>query len=237
MSEIRLQKYLAECGVASRRKAEDLIAQGRVTVNGNTVTEMGCKISLEDRVEVDGKIVAAEDRKVYIMLNKPVGYVTTSKDQFARKTVLDLLSGVAERVYPVGRLDYDTSGMLILTNDGDFTYRVTHPKHETGKTYLAEIRGMPTEEELHRFRKGLQIEDYITAPAEIVIQKAAPAYSVVEVKIHEGRNRQIRKMCDRIGHAVIKLKRVKIGRLELGTLPEGSWRYLTPEEVKKLEQK
>lgn len=235
MSEIRLQKYLAECGVASRRKAEELISQGRVSVNGILVTEMGCKVSFADRVEVDGKAVSPENAKVYILLNKPVGYVTTAKDQFARKTVLDLIEGIDERIYPVGRLDYDTSGLLLLTNDGEFTYRLTHPKHELTKIYIADVKGVPTEVELERFKKGLKIEDYFTSPANIKILEDYKSGAIIEVRIHEGRNRQVRKMCEAIGHEVKKLKRVAMGRLELGSLQEGNWRFLSQDELKLLD--
>lgn len=234
MHDIRLQKFLAEAGIASRRKAEELIIKGRVRVNGISVSELGTKVSEGDFVELDGKRVNPESQKVYIMLNKPVGYVTTAKDQFARSTVLDLLKGVKERVYPVGRLDYDTSGLILLTNDGDFTFRLTHPRHEVNKVYIAEVNGIPNEEEMSRFEKGLKIEDYITAPAGIRLLHRKPKFSVLEIEIHEGRNRQVRKMCDAIGHPVNSLQRVAIGSLKLGDLEEGAWRYLTSGEVNSL---
>lgn len=237
MDEIRLQKYLAEAGVASRRKAEALIQEGRVFVNGVVVTEMGIKVSQEDIIEVDGKKVKKEDRRIYIMLNKPVGYVSTAKDQFSRPTVIDIIQGVEERIYPVGRLDYDTSGLLILTNDGALTHKLTHPSHELKKIYMAEIQGIPDKDKLDNFRKGLKIEDYITAPADISIIKKKQDTSIVEISIHEGRNRQVRKMCEAIGHPVKKLKRIAIGRISLGDLEEGKWRNLTPDEVKSLKNK
>jgi 23S rRNA pseudouridine2605 synthase len=234
MEKTRLQKYIADCGVASRRKAEELIKQGRVKVNGMVVTEMGTKVGDTDLVEVDGKGIKPENKKVYILLNKPAGYVTTAKDQFGRPTVLDLLKGVRERVFPVGRLDYETTGLLILTNDGDFTYKMTHPKHEIEKTYIATIEGIPTIEEINRFEKGLRIEDYITAPAKLRILSENMRNSVVEVTIHEGKNRQVRKMCEAIGHPVLSLKRISLGKLSLGNLAEGTWRELSQKEVKSL---
>lgn len=234
MENTRLQKYIADCGVASRRKAEELIKQGRVKVNGTVVTEMGTKVGDADLVEVDGKGIKPENKKVYILLNKPAGYVTTAKDQFGRPTVLDLLKGVRERVFPVGRLDYETTGLLILTNDGDFTYKMTHPKHEIEKTYVATIEGVPTNEEISRFEKGLMIDDYITAPAKLKILSQNNRKCVVEVTIHEGKNRQVRKMCETIGHPVLTLKRISLGKLSLGNLAEGSWRELSQQEVKSL---
>lgn len=234
MELIRLQKYIADCGVASRRKAEELIQLGCVKVNGSVVTEMGIKVSDSDLVEVNGKVIKPESKKVYILLNKPSGYVTTVKDQFRRPTVLDLLKGVNERVFPVGRLDYETTGLLILTNDGDFTFKMTHPKHEMAKTYLATIMGVPTEEEISRFENGLEIEDYTTSPAKIKIISSQENTCVVEITIHEGRNRQVRKMCEKIGHPVLALKRISIGNVALGDLKEGCWRELTSNEVESL---
>ncbi len=229
-----MQKYIADCGVASRRKAEELILQGRVKVNGSVVSEMGIKVGESDLVEVNGEVIKPENKKVYILLNKPSGYVTTAKDQFGRPTVLDLLRGVQERVFPVGRLDYETTGLLILTNDGDFTHKMTHPKHEIEKIYHATIAGIPTGDEVIRFEIGLKIEDYTTAPAKLKIINANERACVVEVTIHEGKNRQVRKMCEAIGHPVLSLKRVSLGKLSLGNLAEGDWRELTQEEVKML---
>ncbi|HOM01781.1 MAG TPA: pseudouridine synthase [Acetivibrio sp.] len=231
MKEIRLQKYIAECGIASRRKAEELILQGRVRINGETVTQMGRKVSLNDIVEVDGKPVKMEKRKVYIALNKPVGYISSVKDQFGRKTVLDLVKDVKERVFPVGRLDYDTSGLLLLTNDGDFSYRLTHPKHEIKKVYEAVLMGVPSKDAIMQFNKGLQIDDYLTSPANLEILKSDGKISKVRITIHEGKNRQVRKMCNKIGCPVIKLIRVSIGNVSLGDLKEGSWRNLTDWEI------
>ncbi|MEG6611792.1 pseudouridine synthase [Pseudoclostridium thermosuccinogenes] len=234
MDKMRLQKYIAECGVASRRKSEELIKQGRVKVNGITVSEMGVKVSDEDVVEVDGRRISLEQKKVYIMLNKPVGYISSVRDQFSRNTVVDLIKGVKERIYPVGRLDYDTSGLLLLTNDGDFAFRLTHPKHEMKKTYIAEMEGVPDSNDIESFQNGLRIEDYVTSPAELTVLEKRKSSSIVKVVIHEGKNRQVRKMCDAIGHPVISLKRIAIGDLYLKNLPEGQWRYLKEEEIKML---
>ena len=232
---IRLQKFLAEAGLGSRRKCEEIIITGRVKVNDIVVNELGTKVDPEkDIVKVDDKIIKKRD-KVYIVLNKPEGYITSVKDQFNRPTVLDLLRGVKERVFPVGRLDYNTSGLLILTNDGDLSYKITHPKHKVVKTYIALIKGIPDEADLERFRKGLKIEeDFITSPAEIEILKTYKNSSLVRIKIHEGRNRQIRKMCAAIGHPVMKLTRESIGKITLGGLKKGDWRYLTDEEIEYL---
>jgi 23S rRNA pseudouridine2605 synthase len=234
MEMIRLQKYIADSGVASRRKAEELILQGSVKVNGNVVMEMGIKVGDSDSVEVHGKVIKPESKKVYILLNKPSGYVTTVKDQFRRPTVLDLLKGVNERVFPVGRLDYETTGLLILTNDGDFTHKMTHPKHEIEKKYLVIVAGTPTKEEISSFESGLEIEDYVTSPAKLKILNSKERNCTIEVTIHEGRNRQVRKMCDAIGHPVLSLKRISLGKVTLGDLQEGNWRELTQNEVASL---
>lgn len=230
----RLQKYLAECGIASRRKCEQYILSGRVKVNGNVVKELGIKIDPKaDIVEFDGKIIKRKIKCIYIMMNKPTGYITSVKDQFSRPTVLDLIN-IKERIYPVGRLDYNTSGLLILTNDGELAYTLTHPKHEIVKTYIAEIKGIPDEKEIVRFKNGLKIDDYVTSKADIKIIHKKFSTSIVEIKIHEGRNRQVRKMCDAIGHPVITLKRTKIGNLSLDGLKVGHWRYLNKKEIEYL---
>ncbi len=225
----RLQKYLADAQVASRRKAEEIILSGRVSVNGDIVTQLGTKVEDGDTVCVDGKEVRPVQKNIYIMLHKPEGYVTTAKEQFGRPAVLDLVD-CGCRIYPVGRLDYDTSGLLLLTNDGELTYRLTHPKHNVEKTYIAQVEGTPSDEEMQRFRKGLEIDDYITAPAKIKILKKA-ALTTLKIVIHEGKNRQVRKMCDAIGHKVRRLKRVATGKLSLGDLEKGKYRQLTEEEI------
>lgn len=229
----RLQKYMARCGAASRRKSEELIEQGRVAVNGQTVTELGYKVEEGDEVLLDGKALTPESRKVYIALNKPVGYVSTVKDERGRKTLLDLVD-VPERIYPIGRLDYDTSGLILLTNDGDIYNKIIHPREEKNKVYIALVQGILSREEIGSFEKGLEIEGYVTAPAEIHTRRILGRNAEVEITIHEGRNRQVRKMCEKIGHPVISLKRISVGKIQLGGLAEGKWRYLTEDEVGQL---
>lgn len=234
---MRINKYIASCGVASRRKAEELIISGRVTINGELITELSTTVDeTKDIVEVDGVPINQEEKKVYILLNKPEGYITTVKDQFDRPSVLDILKEVDERVYPVGRLDYETSGLLILTNDGDLTYKLTHPKHEVEKTYLAMVNGIISPEEKRRFENGLRIEDYTTAKAKLKIVKADEEknYSVCKITIHEGRNRQVRKMCKAIGHPVRNLRRIQMGRINIRGLEVGEYRNLTEDEVRYL---
>ena len=231
--EERLQKYLAQCGVASRRKCEELILQGRVQVNGGTVTELGTKINPEkDKIKFDGKDVKQSQKLVYILLNKPIGYVTTADDQFGRDTVLDLVK-VKERIVPVGRLDMYTSGALILTNDGDFVYQVTHPKHEIEKTYTVTIKGIVRNDEVEQLRSGVKIDNYITKPARVKILKTDTEKDIsrLEITIHEGKNRQVRKMCESIGKKVLALHRCRIGNLDVKDLKLGEWRYLSKKEV------
>ncbi len=233
---IRLQKFLADCGICSRRKAEEYILQGDVVVNGKIITELGFKVDEnKDKVYFKDKPVKIEQKKVYIMLNKPEGCVTTAKEQFDRKTVFDYID-IKERVVPVGRLDYDTSGLLILTNDGDLTYKLTHPKHNIKKVYIAKVYGTPTKEKLEKFKKGIVIDGYKTAPANIQILEKDNKYCTLKISITEGRNRQVRKMCDAIGHRVVNLKRVAIDKIILGNLKIGEYRYLTKEEVSYLKK-
>jgi pseudouridine synthase len=235
--EIRLQKYLADAGIASRRKAEELILAGKVTVNGKVVTELGTKIDdKKDTVFFQGKKVECKQELVYIMLHKPEGYVTTVQDQFHRATVMDLVSGIQERIFPVGRLDYDTSGLLLLTNDGDVTYRMTHPKHHIEKVYEAKLFGTPDPTDLAKFRRGVIIDGKRTQPAKIEILEKGEKYSVVRIAIVEGRNRQVRKMCEAIRHPVAQLKRIATGELELGDLPKGKYRHLTKSEINYLKK-
>ena len=234
--EERLQKYLAECGIASRRKCEEYITQGKVQVNGKTITELGVKVNPEkDKITFEGKNVKQEERKVYILLNKPIGYVTTSDEQFGRDKVLDLVK-VRERVVPVGRLDMYTSGALILTNDGDFVYKVTHPKHEITKTYTVTVKGIIKNEEVEQLRKGVKIDDYTTRPAKVKILKTDEEKDIsrLEITIHEGKNRQVRRMCESVGRRVIALHRSKIGNIGVKDIELGKWRYLKDFEVKKL---
>ena len=234
--EERLQKYLAECGIASRRKCEEYITQGKVQVNGKTITELGVKVNPEkDKITFEGKNVKQEERKVYILLNKPIGYVTTSDEQFGRDKVLDLVK-VRERVVPVGRLDMYTSGALILTNDGDFVYKVTHPKHEITKTYTVTVKGIIKNEEVEQLRKGVKIDDYTTRPAKVKILKTDEEKDIsrLEITIHEGKNRQVRRMCESVGRRVIALHRSKIGNIGVKDIELGKWRYLKDFEVKTL---
>lgn len=229
---MRLQKFMAKCGVASRRKSEEIILEGKVEVNGEIVTELGFKVDQEkDIVKIEGKILELEEEKIYIMLNKPTGFVTTVSDEFGRDTVIDLISDIEERVYPVGRLDAETSGLLILTNDGDTAYKVTHPKYEMNKKYIAKVKGWPTEQEIYDFRNGLEIEDYVTSKAKLKVLMTTKVGATLEIIIHEGKNRQVRKMCSKIGHPVIELKRVEVGKLKLGDLKEGTWRHLSNSEI------
>lgn len=233
---MRLQKYLAECGIASRRKAEEYIQEGKVQVNGKSVTELGVKINPEkDIVYFNNKKVTKQNENIYILLNKPIGYVTTTKDQFNRETVLDLIRGINKRIVPVGRLDMYTSGALILTNDGDFTYKVTHPSHEITKTYVATLRGIITNEEIEKLRSGVEIEDYLTRPAKVKILKTDTERNIsrIEITIHEGKNRQVRKMCEAIGRNVMALHRSKIGNITVKDLKIGEWRYLSQNEINK----
>lgn len=234
--EERLQKYLAECGIASRRKCEEYITQGKVQVNGKTITELGVKVNPEkDKITFEGKNVKQEERKVYILLNKPIGYVTTSDEQFGRDKVLDLVK-VRERVVPVGRLDMYTSGALILTNDGDFVYKVTHPKHEITKTYTVTVKGIIKNEKVEQLRKGVKIDDYTTRPAKVKILKTDEEKDIsrLEITIHEGKNRQVRRMCESVGRRVIALHRSKIGNIGVKDIELGKWRYLKDFEVKTL---
>lgn len=233
MEEMRLQKYLAQAGIASRRKAEELIKQGKIKVNHQIVTELGTKIHPnKDIIEYQGKTITLLDEKVYILLNKPIGYVTTAKDQFNRDSVLDLVK-VKQRIVPVGRLDMYTSGALLLTNDGDFVYKITHPKHEIEKTYTVTIKGEVLKEEVQQLEKGVKIDNYITKPARVKILKIdqEKKQSRLEITIHEGKNRQIRKMCEAINHKVLALHRSKIGGLGVKDLALGKWRYLSIKEV------
>jgi len=232
----RLHKFLAHAGVASRRTCEEMIAAGKIKVNGAVVREMGIVIDPEkDKVEVAGKVVKEKEEKIYVLLNKPKGYVTTVRDQHGRPKVLDLLKDINKRVYPVGRLDLDTEGLLLLTNDGEMTFALTHPKYEIGKTYLVIVSGLPDKDKLKRFQKGLRLADGPTAPAKVRFMKKLGSNALLEITIYEGRNRQIRRMCETIGHPVLELKRVAMGFLTLAGLESGKYRYLKKEEIRKLQ--
>jgi 23S rRNA pseudouridine2605 synthase len=247
----RLQKILSTAGVASRRASEDLIRGGRVSVNGTTVTELGTKADpTEDDIRVDGRRIRLEARRIYLLLNKPRGYVTTRRDPQGRPTVLDLVKNVREYVYPVGRLDYDSEGLLILTNDGDLAARLTHPRHEVERVYEARVRGVPDAHALERLARGVMIDGRRTAPARVRLVQERPGpprkhrrdldedgsreRSTVEITLHEGRQRQVRRMFDAVGHPVARLRRVRIGPIEDRDLPAGRARALTPQEVEKL---
>jgi pseudouridine synthase len=246
-SAIRLQKILSQAGVASRRAAEKLIEEGRVSVNGRTVREMGVKADpIADDIRVDGRRLRAPERHRYILLNKPAGVVTTRSDPQRRQTVIDLLHGVREYVYPVGRLDYDSEGLLLLTNDGDLAARLTHPRHEVERTYEAYVAGTPDEEAMERLRRGIPLDGKRTMPAEVKLLSRARdergkeashhkrANGGLLITIREGRNRQVRRMCEAVGHPVRKLRRVRIGPITDRRLRVGEWRELTRQEVEKL---
>lgn len=236
--EERLQKFLANSGVTSRRKAEELIKNGKISVNGKIVTELGTKIDPnKDKVVYNGKVIKKPNSYVYILLNKPIGYVTTVKDQFDRPKVLDLVK-VKEKVVPVGRLDMYTSGALILTNDGDFVNIVTHPKHEIEKTYTVTLKGFVKDEDVNKLRKGVKIDDYITRPAKVKILTINKEKNIsrLQITIHEGKNRQIRKMCEAVGYKVLALHRSKIANIGVKELKIGTWRYLKDSEVEMLKK-
>lgn len=270
---VRLQKFIASSGVASRRKAEELILQGKIKVNGQTVLELGTKVNpKKDVIEYDGKVLKIEDKKIYVLLNKPIGYVTTLDDQFNRDKVVDLIDGISERLVPAGRLDMYTSGALILSNDGDFINKITHPKNEISKTYNVTLKGIITKEEIGEIEKGVKIslekkdyssikkheniknkgnskskeniknkanqkdvekEEYLTRPAKVKILKTDEEknFSRLQITIKEGKNREIRKMCEAVGKKVLALHRVKIGNLDVKDLKLGQWRYLSEKEV------
>lgn len=232
----RLQKVLSQAGVASRRQAEQYILEGRVSVNGKVIKELGTKVTpSRDHIRVDGKIIGAE-KPVYILLYKPKGVVSTMSDPEGRKTVKSLVEDIPERIYPVGRLDYNTEGLLLMTNDGELAYVLTHPSHEIEKTYLARVLGLPAEEKLDRLRIGIRLEDGVTAPAKLILLEHDREKNItqVEITIHEGKNRQVRRMFEAIGHPVNQLKRVSFAFLTLQGVRRGRYRHLTTAEVQQL---
>jgi 23S rRNA pseudouridine2605 synthase len=237
-AEVRLQKILSAAGVASRRTAETLIVQGRVTVNGAAVTELGSRADPgRDDIRVDGRRVKIAARRLYLLLYKPRGYVTTRSDPEGRPTVIDLIKAFREYIYPVGRLDYDSEGLLILTNDGDLAARLTHPRHGVEREYEVRVRGVPDQHALDRLARGVMIEGRRTAPARVKLRtdpKRAAGQAVLSIVIHEGRHRQVRNMCDAIGHPVVRLRRVRIGPIEDPRLKPGEYRELSPTEVERL---
>ena len=232
---MRIQKYIADAGICSRRKAEEMILDGLVKVNGELLTGLGYQMQENDVVEVSGQVISASEKKVYYLMYKPRGYVTTVKDQFDRPCVMDLIGDeVKERIYPAGRLDYHTEGLLILSNDGEFVNAITHPKHHIEKKYLAVINGIIKEEAIEKLKRGVVIDGKKTAPAKVFLSEIFKDKCLVEVTIFEGRNRQVRKMFEAVGHRVIELKRVQIGPIEIGSLKEGRVRKLNPNEVQAL---
>ena len=233
----RLQKLISQAGLASRRAAEELILNGRVTVNGIVVTELGSKAdAAQDNIAVDGKQLRFSEKHLYILLNKPTGYITALKDAQGRPLVTDLLQGVEERVYPVGRLDYNTEGLLLLTNDGEWANRLMHPRHEVEKEYHVRVRGKVLDQQLKRMAGGVELEEGVTAPATVRMVKSSDLNDWISVTIHEGRNRQVRRMCEAVSLSVVRLRRVRYGSLEIGALKPGQFRYLTEAEVKGLLQ-
>ncbi|TJX61447.1 rRNA pseudouridine synthase [Soehngenia saccharolytica] len=234
---MRLQKYIAKAGICSRRKAEQMILDGRVSVNDTLITDMGYKVDIsKDKVKVNNQLITLDNDKVYIALNKPSGVITSVKDEKNRKTVLNFTKDIKQRIYPVGRLDYDTSGLIILTNDGDIANKLMHPSKKVYKKYIAMVDGIPSELELDKLRNGIVIDNKKTAKARAYIIDKINEDAVVVIEIYEGRNHQVKKMCEKIGHPVKRLKRVSIGEIELGDLRPGEWRYLTEKELKFLNQ-
>jgi pseudouridine synthase len=233
--EIRLNKYLSQAGVASRREADRLIAEGRVLVNGQAVMELGTRVDPErDKVQADGRAIKVASGSVYVMLNKPVGYLVTLKDPFGRPTVRSLMPKLKARVFPVGRLDAASEGLLLLTNDGELAHRLSHPRFEVKKVYVVKVRGVPEKESLRRLERGLVVEGRKTAPARAALLSHKPGESVLRVELHEGRKREVRKMCEMIGHPVLELRRTEYAGLALKHLKTGEWRLLTSAEVARL---
>ena len=233
--EERLQKFMARAGAGSRRQCEKYITDGRVKVNGEVVTELGTKVNpVIDRVELDNRLLSIKETRIYLALNKPPGFLTSVTDNFGRPTVIDLLGGISDRIFPVGRLDLDTEGLLLLTNDGELAFRLTHPRYKVKKRYITEVEGHPADSDLAMLRQGIMLEDGITAPAEVTILNRTQHTSIVEITIHEGRKRQIRRMFQTVGHDVVMLKRIAIDNIILGNIPIGDSRHLTEMEIDKL---
>lgn len=231
---MRLNKYIASAGICSRRKADELTLNGNVKINGKVVKTPGCDVSCEDKIEVNGQLISLIEKKVYIALNKPVGYITTMSDEKGRMTVADLVSDIPERIFPVGRLDYNTSGLLIMTNDGDFANRLSHPAYHIEKLYRARVSGVMSAKKITALRKGVDIGGFVTSPAKVRVVKQSERSAIVEITIHEGKNRQIRKMFKAIGCPVQELKRIAIGKLQLARLKEGNYRKLNKSEIEYL---
>lgn len=228
---MRLNKYVASAGVCSRRKADELIENGNVKVNGATVKAMGWQVEDGDRIEVNGRVIEAANEKIYVVVNKPLGYITSMQDEKDRDTVAELVADIPQRLFPVGRLDYNTTGLLIMTNDGELTQTLTHPRHEVYKTYVAKVAGVISDKRLAKLRKGVDIGGFVTSPAKVRLVKQMPRHAVVEISIREGKNRQVRKMFAAAGNKVQELHRTAIGEIRLGRLKEGHYRKLTREEI------
>ncbi len=236
--EIRLNKHLAQAGVASRREVDRMIVEGRIKVNGQVVQALGYKIDdQKDRVEVDGKRVEKEEGLVYLILNKPPGFLVTMKDPLRRPTVQQLLPALKKRVFPVGRLNYDSEGLLLLTNDGELAHRLLHPRFKIRKTYLAEVKGIPALTQIARLEKGVYLDGKRTAPARFEKLRGSFKKSLFKVEIYEGRKREVKRMFEVIGHGVLHLKRIGFGGVRLGSLGSGKWRFLTRKEVDTLKKK
>ncbi|MCK4257554.1 MAG: rRNA pseudouridine synthase [Halanaerobiales bacterium] len=232
----RLQKVMAQAGIASRRRSEELIVEGKVKVNGKVITELGFKVDpKKDNIEVNGELISRE-KMVYIMLNKPIGYITTMDDPFDRLIVLDLIKDIPQRIHPVGRLDSDTEGLLFLTNDGSLTYALTHPSHMIDKVYKVKVKGNISAKAIRNLQVGVELEDGMTAPAYVELISAKRNFSIIKITIQEGRNRQVRRMMDAVRYPVLKLTRVSMGPLTLEKLKSGNYRHLTTKEVKILKK-
>ena len=231
---MRLNKYIASAGVCSRRKADELIANGNVKINGVVVREMGTQVEEGNEVQVNGKLIQADEPKVYIAVNKPLGYITSMSDDKDRPTVAELVADIPERLFPVGRLDYNTTGLLLMTNDGELANKLTHPRHEVGKTYVATVAGVISNVRLAKLRRGVDIGGFVTSPAQVKVLKQNQRSAVVEITIHEGKNRQVRKMFSAVGNNVQSLERIAIGDIRLGRLLPGHHRKLTREEIEYL---
>ncbi|MBQ4650229.1 MAG: rRNA pseudouridine synthase [Firmicutes bacterium] len=229
-----INKYIAQAGIASRRKADELIANGNVKINGAVMKEPGYDVQDGDKVEVNGKLLSGLKKMEYVLINKPLGMVTTVDDDKDRLTVMECVKDIDARLFPVGRLDYNTSGALIMTNDGDLAYRITHPKHEVYKTYRARVAGVLSNEKVAKLRKGVDIGGFVTSRAKVNVIKGNAHSTIVEISIHEGKNRQVRKMFAAVGNPVQELERIAIGEIRLGHLKEGHYRKLTREEVEYL---
>ena len=231
---MRLNKFIAQSGIASRRKADELTINGNVKVNGRVMKELGYDVLPDDTVEVNGRVISADEKKVYIALNKPKGFVTTMSDDKDRLTVADLVSDIPERIFPVGRLDYNTTGLLIMTNDGDLANKLSHPRHHVEKTYRAKVSGVLSGKRMAALRKGVDIGGFVTSPAKVTIVKQTEKSAIATITIHEGKNRQVRKMFKAVGCPVQELTRIAIGDIQLARLKEGTYRKLTKQEIEYL---